>query len=85
MGVMEMGNIVLRVGIELTSLAFQASVLTITPPRLCDVTTLPTPTCLCGSLPERSLQTDTLLPLLMLTIAYNMIPTGNDLTYTYTG
>ena len=56
MMVMKMGNIVPRTGIEpITSLAFQASVLTITPLRLPDVTTRPThDTCLRGSLPERS-------------------------------
>ena len=48
-----MGNIVPRAGIESTSLAFQTSVLTITPPRLPDVITIPTNTCLNGSLPER--------------------------------
>ena len=59
MGVMKMGNIVPTVGIEPTSLAFQASVLTITPPRFPHVTILPTPTCLCGSLLEKSAQTTT--------------------------
>ena len=44
-GVMTIGNIAPRAGIESTSLAFQHSVLTITTPRLPDVTTLPTPTC----------------------------------------
>ena len=38
-----------RVGIEPTYLAFLASVLTITLSSLPDVTTLRTPTCLCGS------------------------------------
>ena len=52
--VMKMRNIVPSAGIEPTSLAFQASVLTITPPRLPDVTTLPTATFLHCSLPERS-------------------------------
>ena len=47
---MKMGNIVSRAEIEPTSLAFQASVLTIKPPRLHDVTTVPTPTCLCSFL-----------------------------------
>ena len=46
MGVMKMGNIVPRAGIELTPLALLASVLPITPPRLPDVTNVPTPTCL---------------------------------------
>ena len=40
-----MENIAPRVGIEPTSLAFWVSVLTITPPRLTDVTTLQTPAC----------------------------------------
>ena len=46
-----MGNIARRTGIEATSRAFQAIMLTITPPRFPDVTTVPLPTCLCGSLP----------------------------------
>ena len=58
--VMKMGNIVLRAGIETTPLAFWVSVLTIIPHRLLDVTILPTPTCLCGSLLERSMQTTTI-------------------------
>ena len=57
MGVMKMGNSVYRAAIEPTSLAFRASVLTITSPRLPDIITLYTPTCLCGSLPEKSVQT----------------------------
>ena len=64
-GVMKMGTIVSRVGIEPTSLAFQANVLTITPPRLSDVTTVIPPNCLCGVLPERSVLTTTLVPLEM--------------------
>ena len=43
-GVMKTGNIVLRAGIELTSLVCQATVLTIAPPRLTDVSMLPRPT-----------------------------------------
>ena len=46
MGVMKRRNIVPRERIEMTSLAFQASVLIITPWRLLDVHTLPMPTCL---------------------------------------
>ena len=53
-GVLKIGNIVPRVGIKHTSVAFQVRVLTITPPRFPYVTTVPTPTCLCSSLPERS-------------------------------
>ena len=66
-------------GIEPTYLVYRASVLTITPPRLADVTTFPRPTCLFGSLPERSVQTThttlvplvTIVSLLMLTITYS--------------
>ena len=63
MGVMKMGNIVPGAGIKPTSLTFRARVLpsTITPHRLPDVTTMPTPTCLCDSLPQRSVQTTTLI------------------------
>ena len=46
--VMKMGNIVPTAGFEPTSLAFQAIVLSIAQARLSDVTSLPTPTCLCG-------------------------------------
>ena len=60
MGLMKMGNIAPRAGIEPTSLAFQVNGVTITPPRLPDVTTLPSPIYLCGSLPERSVQTTTI-------------------------
>ena len=48
---MDMGNSVPRVGMEPISLAFLASVLTITPPRLPDIIIHP---CLNGSLPETS-------------------------------
>ena len=50
-----------RVRFEPTYLAFCASVLTNTPPMLPDVTTLPMPTFLCDSLPERSFQTITFI------------------------
>ena len=60
---MKMGNIVPRMGIKPTSLALWANVLNITLPRLLDVTSVPLPTCLCGSLLERSVQTTTLTPL----------------------
>ena len=55
----EVKIVVPRTGIETTSPVFQASVLTITPPRFPDVTVLPTPTCLSGSLTERSVETAT--------------------------
>ena len=63
---MNMGNVALRKGIEPTSLAFQVGVLTTSPPRLPDVTTLPTPTCLCESLslPKRSVQINNMFILL---------------------
>ena len=60
--VMEMENIVSRAGIELTFLAFWTSVLTIELPRLPDVTTVPTLTCLCGSLPNMCVQITILVP-----------------------
>ena len=50
----KMGSIATRAGIEPTSLAFREIMLTITPPKLPDVTTLTTPT-----LSERSVQTIT--------------------------
>ena len=57
-GVMKMGNVVTREGLEPTSLGQCATI------RLCrfpDVTTIPMPTCVCGPLPKRSAQTTTLL------------------------
>ena len=56
--VMKMGNMP-RIEIESTCLVFWVSVLTITPPRLHDVTTLSTPICLYGTFSERSVQTNT--------------------------
>ena len=53
MGVMTIRNIVPRVGIKSTFLAFRTSVLTIT--TLPDETTVPMPTCVCSCLPERSM------------------------------
>ena len=67
---MKTGNIALRVGIESTSPAFQANVLTITPPRLPDVSILPMPTCLCGSLSDYYTHPPGIIRLLMLTITY---------------
>ena len=46
--VMKMGDSVPRVGFEPTSLAFQARVLIISPPRLSGATLLPMFTSLCG-------------------------------------
>ena len=59
LGVMKMGNIAPRVGIKAASLAFWASMLTIKPARLPGVMTLSVSTCLCGFLPEISVQTTT--------------------------
>ena len=47
---MKTGNIAPRAGIELTSLAFRGSMLTITLPSLLDGITLPMPACLYGLL-----------------------------------
>ena len=47
-GVIQKRNIVPKARIKPTYLAFWASVLTITPPRLVDVTTLPMSTCVCA-------------------------------------
>ena len=58
-----MGNIVPRMRVQFTSLAFRANVLIITPPRPPDMTTVCMPTCLCSSLLERSVQTTTLIPM----------------------
>ena len=58
--VMKTGDVAPRVEIKFTSLAFQASVLTITPPRFPDATTILLPTCLYGPVLER--QTTTLIP-----------------------
>ena len=44
MDMMNMGNSVPKVGVEPTSLAFEASVLTISPPKLPDVTIISTTT-----------------------------------------
>ena len=53
-GLREMGNIVTKVGIEPTFLVIRASVITDTLPRLPDVITILTPTCLCRALPYTS-------------------------------
>ena len=58
MGVMTMGNIVSRPGLEPTS-GIPGQCATITPHRLPDVTTKPMPTCLCSSLPQISAHTQT--------------------------
>ena len=61
MGVMTMGNTVPRAGLEPISLAFWASVLPLHHVGFPDVTTISTPTCLRSSLPQRSVQTTTLV------------------------
>ena len=54
MGMTKMGNIVPRAGLELTSLAFRASVLALH--YVGSLMSPLTPTCLYGSLPQRSVQ-----------------------------
>ena len=70
----ENGKYCARAGIEPTSLALQASAL---PCRLSDVTTLPTPTRLCSSFPERSVQTTTFLRILAYITASVLITRFN--------
>ena len=60
MVVMKMGNTVPRAGFKPTSLAFRASVLPLHHVGFPNVTTIPTPTCLCSFLPQRSVQTTTI-------------------------
>ena len=56
-----MGNIVARAGTEPTSLAFRARVLPLHRIGFPDVTAIPMPTCLCSSLPQRSVHTTTIV------------------------
>ena len=60
---MKMGIIVPRAGLEPTSLPFWASVLALHHVGFPDVINIPMPTSLCSSLPQRSVQTTTLVPL----------------------
>ena len=60
-GVMKMGNNVPRAGLEATSLAFWASVLELHHVGFSDVTTSLMPTCLCRTLPQRSMQITTII------------------------
>ena len=53
---------------------------TITPCRLPDAIAIPMTTCLCGSLPQRSVKTTTLVPLELSFNAYSYIHTGNSFT-----
>ena len=57
--VMKIGNSVPRTGLVPIYLAFRASVLPLHHIDFPGVTTIPTPTCLCSSLPQRSVQTTT--------------------------
>ena len=59
-GLMKMGNIVPRAGTEPTS-GIVGQCATIAPYMLLDVSTVPTPTCLCSSLPQRAVQTTRIL------------------------
>ena len=63
MGVMKMGTTMPSAGLNPTSLAFPDSVLPLHHVGFPDVTTIPMSTCLCSSLPLRSVQTTTLIPL----------------------
>ena len=74
MGVMKMGNIVHRAGIEPTSLAFRASVLPLHHVGYPDVTTIPTPTCLCGPLPQRSVHATTVGIIHVFNLSHEMCP-----------
>ena len=56
-GVTNMVNIVPKAGLEPTSVVFQASVLPLHHVCSLSVTAKPMPTCLCGSLLKRSVQT----------------------------
>ena len=67
-GVTKVGNIGHRAGFEPTSLAFGASVLPLHHGGFPDITALPTPTCICGSLPQRSVQTKVFTDFLLLLI-----------------
>ena len=60
-GVMKMGNTVPRAGLKPTSLAFRAGVLSFHHIAFSDVITTPTPKCLYSSLPQRSVQTSTII------------------------
>ena len=60
---MKMGNTVPRAGLKPTSLAFQASVISLHHVGFPDILTIPTPTCLYSSSPQRLGQTTTLVPL----------------------
>ena len=70
MGVPIMGNTVPRAGLELTSMAFQTSVLPLNNVCSLNVPTIPRSTCLCGTLSQRSVQTTTLI----LTDATSSVP-----------
>ena len=59
MGLMKIGNFTPRAGIEPIYHALQAYALAIMPPRLPDATTIPH----YSFLPDRSMQTTTLVPL----------------------
>ena len=58
MDAMKMGNTVPRLGLKTTSLAFRASVLPFSPRSLPDVTTMPTPSCVCSSLVTSEVNAD---------------------------
>ena len=82
-----MGNIVLGVGSETTALVLQVTMLTITPHTLHNVIILSTPTCLCGSSPERNHTHNrwNCMSFKWSLNAYNYTHTGKSLACTYTG
>ena len=61
-GVMKIGIIAPKARVEHTSLTFWDSVLAIALAKLPEVTTKPVYPCLCSSMPERSVQTTTVIP-----------------------
>ena len=85
MGVTKIGNTVPRAGFEPIYLTFRPSVLTLHHIGFPDVTAIPTPTCLCSSLPQSRGQCRLLhmSPWNYKSFnAYNYIHSGNGLTYT---
>ena len=73
MQVMQMRNVATGAGIEPIFLAFWASMLTIIPSRFPDVTTLHIYTCLCGSLPDRSVYAGDIVVLLCYCDAFYVV------------
>ena len=66
-GLWKMRNIEPRVGFEPIALTLQATVLTVSRHRLLDVRITSTPTIICVSLPERSVQIPSTILVVVLT------------------